>query len=96
MTPSRKRSTSEHLYVQRSDPERAVTRYYRELHVCRALKPRGGVHLGVSLDLLKHEFGPNPPPGVQGHQRQIAAGLNLTRAQARKVIKQMQALLGDD
>lgn len=90
---SRNASPDAHLYLRRTDSKQAMTRYMRELHVSRALKPAGGVHLGVSLDLLRHEFGANPPPGTQGHQRQIAAGLSLTRKQARKVIAQMEAIL---
>ena len=80
---------SPHLYLRRTDSRRALRRYFRELHVCPAIKPKGGVHLAVTIDL------DGPPPGAEGHERQIAAGLNLTPKQARKVIRQMQAILDD-
>jgi hypothetical protein len=83
----------EHLYIRRTDSKQALMQYQRELHVCPTLNPAGGVHLSVRLDLVRRVFGENPPPGAEGHQRQIAAGLNLTAKQARKVIKQMEAIL---
>lgn len=76
----------EHLFIRRKDSKRAMRRYLRELHVCPAINPPG-VHLAVRIDL------DGPPPGAEGYEAQRAAGLNLTPTQARRVIKQMQAIL---
>jgi hypothetical protein len=77
---------SEHLYIERKDSKRSERRYFRRLHVCRGVNPHG-VHLAIAIDL------DGPPPGADGHERQIAAWLNLTPKQARKVIRHMQAIL---
>lgn len=78
---------SDYLYLDHKDVEEDVGGYFRRLLVCPAINP-AGVHLGVTIDLVD-----NPPPGAEGHQRQIGAGLNLTPDEARSVIGHMQALL---
>lgn len=82
------RSGREHLYVRRADSKRAINGFRRELHVCRSLKPAGGVHIAVTLDHMD-----NPAPGAEGHQRQIGAGINVTKKQARQIIRQMESIL---
>ena len=77
-----------HLYLRQNDSLTSVRRYARELHVCEALEPEGGIHLAVRLD----RFG--PPPGADGHEKQRAAGLNLTTEQGWHLLRHLQTILG--
>lgn len=70
----------EHLYVRRKDPKRSLRRYSRELLVCPAINPDGGVHLSVAVE----------PPGEAPIG---AAGLSLSPKQARRVIRHMREIL---
>lgn len=75
-----------HLYLHKDDPEQSVRRYHRRLSISPG-RGDAAVHLAVAIDLH------GPPPGAEGHERQIAAGLTLTADEAREVVAHIQAVL---